>query len=269
MGNISRFMFAWLLCFGTFQAAYADGVNSTGDVLPIGAGGQTVLKVTGSTRNVEFLNGVGVDGAANIAGGLYVNGGDGAYILPGGTAYFKGKVGIGTANPAAKLDVDGSMIVSHTLKVDGAGPINADSVETLNNLRDINGNRACGTGQVLTKNGPNSFACVAIGGGGTPGPAGPQGPAGPAGSGSLPDCGNILSAVVYTPSPDGGGDYQCVTICPEFTHDATIIPPATHLNETTSIFDDSSGSDSGGVPLANPYFYICTLGGWQQRYGSP
>lgn len=72
-----------------------NGVNSEGDVLPIGAGNVTVETITGSTKEADF------------AGALTA-----ASLGVAGTGYFGGNLGVGTSTPLAGLDVAGLILSS-------------------------------------------------------------------------------------------------------------------------------------------------------------
>lgn len=98
---------------------HADGLTATGDTLPIGANGTTVLTITGGTSPSSSFHGpVNIDntfssaGIVNASAGINVN--NNGVLYPSGNAYFSGtgifggRVGIGTTNPAATLEVNGA-----------------------------------------------------------------------------------------------------------------------------------------------------------------
>ena len=65
-------------------------------------------------------------------------------------------------NPNARALFPGTIDVAGVATVDsltlGGVPLNADSANTLNNLRDLS---ACSSGEVMTKTGPTTFGCTA------------------------------------------------------------------------------------------------------------
>ncbi len=153
--------------------SWADGLNSAGDNLPIGAHGSQFMKLvagTAPTNNV-ILFGTGTPYTA------WIN-------TTAGTASFSGM------NIGGNIDVSGVATVG-AINVAGSS-ITTSTVNAANNLAAA---PACDTtNNALTKNADGSFSCIAAsaGGGGTgsQGPAGPQGdkgdkgdtgPQGPAG----------------------------------------------------------------------------------------
>ena len=89
MRNLSKVIPTVGLLISVFTiSAHADGLNATGDTLPIGAGGKTVLTITGSVKEADFLGPV-------TATTLGVT----------GAGAFGGPVGIGTTSPGNLLDI--------------------------------------------------------------------------------------------------------------------------------------------------------------------
>ena len=102
--------------------AYADGLTATGNSLPIGANGTTVLTITGGTTpsssfngpvninsNVSVTGSVSSTGIVNAPAGVNVN--NNGVLYPDGSAYFSnnttvgGMLGVGTTSPTNALDV--------------------------------------------------------------------------------------------------------------------------------------------------------------------
>lgn len=90
--------------------AHADGLTATGNTLPIGANGTTVLTITGGANpSATFSAPVSVTGAVSVNGtvsstgvvnapaGINVN--SNGVLYPNGNTYFAGPIGIGTTHP--------------------------------------------------------------------------------------------------------------------------------------------------------------------------
>ena len=218
--NIRTILLAGGMLCSLVGASWAEGLNSVGDNLPIGANNQQFMKlVATSGPNNVILFGIGMPYTA------WIN-------TTAGTASFSGM------NIGGNVDVSGVATVG-SINVAGS-TITTTTVNAANNLAAA---PACDTtNNALTKNADGSFSCIAAsaGGGGTgsQGPAGPNGdtgatgPQGPAGaSGAQGQAGStfILQAGVNIPGSFSTGPCQGYATLDFTFHD---VSPAGIINYT-------------------------------------